>query len=68
MTGQVPSRDPGHALCRETLGESDWGLLVRNHRSSIKFYDEVTKVGELVPGKPALWVPLLCLSKDMPVK
>lgn len=41
---------------------------MRNHRSSIKFYDEVTKVGELVPGKPALWVPLLCLPKDMPVK
>lgn len=34
----------------------------------MKFYDEVTKVGELVPGKSALRIPLLDLSKDMPVK
>lgn len=58
----------GHALCRETLGEGDQGLLVRSCRSLIKFYDEITKVGELVPGKPALRAHLLCLSKDTPVK
>lgn len=41
---------------------------MRSHRSSIKFYDEITKMGKVVAGKPALRAHLFPLSKDNPVK